>query len=85
MEGLCRGVDTDLIEKLAQWSTLPTTYAGGAKSLHDLEEVTRIGKGRIHLTIGSALDIFGGNGVKYAEAVAFNKARANSTSPASHA
>jgi len=85
VEGLCRGVDTDLIEKLAQWSTLPTTYAGGAKSLHDLEEVTRIGKGRIHLTIGSALDIFGGNGVKYAEAVAFNKARANSTSPASHA
>jgi len=73
VEGLCRGIDTDLVEKLAQWTTLPTTYAGGAKSLRDLEEVTRIGKGRIHLTIGSALDIFGGTGVKYADAVAFNR------------
>jgi phosphoribosylformimino-5-aminoimidazole carboxamide ribotide isomerase len=49
------------------------TYAGGAKSLADLEEVTRIGRGQIDLTIGSALDIFGGTGVKYDDAVAFNQ------------
>ena len=36
------------------------TYAGGANSLADLEEVTRLGGGKIDLTIGSALDIFGG-------------------------
>lgn len=73
VEGLCQGIDTELVEKLADWTTIPTTYAGGAKSLRDLDEVTRIGRGRIHLTIGSALDIFGGTGVKYADAVAFNR------------
>jgi phosphoribosylformimino-5-aminoimidazole carboxamide ribotide isomerase len=74
VEGLCRGIDRELVEKLAAWSPLPTTYAGGAKSLADLEEVTRLGRGRIDLTIGSALDIFGGTGVKYAECVEFNRA-----------
>ena len=73
VEGLCRGIDHELVEKLAEWTPLPCTYAGGAKSLADLEEVTRIGRGRIDLTIGSALDIFGGSGVKYAEVVEFNK------------
>ena len=73
VEGLCRGIDHELVEKLAQWTPLPTTYAGGAKSLEDLTEVTRVGRGKIDLTIGSALDIFGGSGVKYADAVAFNR------------
>ncbi len=73
VEGLCRGIDQELVEKLADWTPLPTTYAGGAKSLGDLEEVTRLGQGRIDLTIGSALDIFGGNGVKYEDVVAFNR------------
>lgn len=82
VEGLCRGIDHELVEKLAQWSPLPTTYAGGAQSLADLEEVTRLGKGRIDLTIGSALDIFGGTGVRYADVVAFNRRPAELTSPA---
>ena len=73
VEGLCRGVDLELVEQLARWAPCPTTYAGGASSLADLEAVTRAGQGRIDLTIGSALDIFGGTGVKYAEAVAFNR------------
>jgi phosphoribosylformimino-5-aminoimidazole carboxamide ribotide isomerase len=73
MEGLCRGIDRELVENLGRWSPLPTTYAGGANSISDLEEVTRVGQGRVHLTIGSALDIFGGAGVKYAEVVAFNR------------
>jgi phosphoribosylformimino-5-aminoimidazole carboxamide ribotide isomerase len=73
VEGLCRGIDLNLVEKLAEWSPLPTTYAGGASSLRDLEQVEAIGRGRIHLTIGSALDIFGGTGVRYEEAVAFNR------------
>jgi len=73
VEGLCRGIDSELVEKLAQWTPIPTTYAGGAKWLADLEEVTRLSKGRIDLTIGSALDIFGGSGVKYSEAVEFNR------------
>jgi phosphoribosylformimino-5-aminoimidazole carboxamide ribotide isomerase len=75
VEGLRLGMDLELVEKLGQWSPLPTTYAGGANSLRDLEDVERLGRGRIDLTIGSALDIFGGTGVRYAEAVAFNRLR----------
>jgi phosphoribosylformimino-5-aminoimidazole carboxamide ribotide isomerase len=73
VEGLCRGIDAELVEKLGQWSPIPTTYAGGANSLRDLEEVTRLGQGRVDLTIGSALDIFGGTGVRYADVVQFNR------------
>jgi phosphoribosylformimino-5-aminoimidazole carboxamide ribotide isomerase len=72
VEGLCRGVDEELVSKLGLWSPIPTTYAGGASSLSDLETVTRLGQGKIDLTIGSALDIFGGTGVRYKDAVAFN-------------
>lgn len=73
VEGLCRGIDRELVENLGRWSPLPTTYAGGANSISDLEEVTRLGRGKIDLTIGSALDIFGGTGVKYLDVVEFNR------------
>jgi phosphoribosylformimino-5-aminoimidazole carboxamide ribotide isomerase len=73
VEGLCRGIDGELVELLGASSLIPTTYAGGASSLADLTEVTRLGKGRVDLTIGSALDIFGGSGVRYEDAVAFNQ------------
>ena len=77
VEGLCRGIDHELVEKLGQWTPIPTTYAGGANSLADLEEVTRLGRGKVDLTIGSALDIFGGTGVKYADVVKFNRRQGN--------
>lgn len=73
VEGLCRGIDTELVQKLGTWTPIPTTYAGGANSLADLELVTKLGSGEIDLTIGSALDIFGGTGVRYEECVAFNR------------
>ena len=73
VEGLCRGVDLELVGKLAEWTPLPTTYAGGARSLRDLEEVSRVGKNKVDLTIGSALDIFGGSGVTYKEVVSYNR------------
>lgn len=76
VEGLCRGIDAELVEKLGAWSPIPSTYAGGASSLSDLELVTRLGRGRVDLTIGSALDIFGGTGVRYEDAVAFNRRQA---------
>ena len=78
VEGLCRGIDRELVIRLGEWSPRPMTYAGGANSLADLEEVTRLGGGQVDLTIGSALDIFGGTGVKYADCVEFN-ARASGT------
>lgn len=74
VEGLCKGIDRELVEKLGQWTPLPTTYAGGANSISDLETVTRAGQGKVDLTIGSALDIFGGSGVKYEDCVKFNLA-----------
>lgn len=75
VEGLCRGIDQDLVRKLGECSPVPCTYAGGASSLEDLERVTDLGQERIDLTIGSGLDIFGGTGVRYADAVAFNLKR----------
>ncbi len=61
VEGKCEGIQEDLVEKLGKWVKIPTTYAGGAKDLSDLDLVNRLGDGKIDLTIGSALDIFGGN------------------------
>ncbi len=73
VEGLCQGVDLELVKRLGQWTPIPTTYAGGARSLEDLQQVAQASHGRVDLTIGSALDIFGGNGVRYEECVAFNR------------
>ena len=73
VEGLCQGIDADLVAQLGVWSPIPTTYAGGAQSTADLELVTRLSGGRVDLTIGSALDIFGGSGARYRDCVAFNR------------
>jgi phosphoribosylformimino-5-aminoimidazole carboxamide ribotide isomerase len=73
VEGLCKGIDGELVEKLGKWTLIPATYAGGANSISDLEAVIKLGQGKVDLTIGSALDIFGGNGVKYADVVEFNR------------
>jgi phosphoribosylformimino-5-aminoimidazole carboxamide ribotide isomerase len=73
VEGLCRGVDERLVRLLGEASPLPVTYAGGAASITDLDKVNELGCARVDLTIGSALDIFGGGGVKYADAVGWNR------------
>lgn len=73
VEGLCRGIDRVLVARLAEATPLPATYAGGASSMQDLVDVTEIGKGRIDLTVGSALDLFGGSGVRYDDCVGFNR------------
>lgn len=75
-EGLQRGIDEELVEKLGQWCNIPVTYAGGGKTLDDLEKVKQISHGRVDLTIGSALDIFGGQGVKFKECVEWNRVNA---------
>jgi len=56
------------VQRLGKWVTLPTTYAGGARQLADIALVERLSGGKLDLTIGSALDIFGGSGVCYADA-----------------
>jgi phosphoribosylformimino-5-aminoimidazole carboxamide ribotide isomerase len=73
VEGLQRGIDHQLVSKLAEWCTIPVTYAGGGRSLDDLDLVKSLSAGKVDLTIGSALDVFGGTGVKFDECVAWNK------------
>lgn len=73
MEGLQRGIDEGLVERLAGWCSVPVTYAGGGRSLEDLESVRRLSGGKVDLTIGSALDCFGGSGVRFDDCVAWNR------------
>ena len=75
VEGKCGGIDGELVAFLGQHSPIPCTYAGGARSLADLERVDRLSAGRVDLTIGSALDIFGGSGVAYRDCIAWNGER----------
>jgi phosphoribosylformimino-5-aminoimidazole carboxamide ribotide isomerase len=60
VEGLRQGIQEDLIELLGEHSPCAVTYAGGVHRLEDLDRVKQLGQGRVDLTIGSALDIFGG-------------------------
>ena len=71
-EGLQRGIDEQLVEKLAAWCSIPVTYAGGGRNLDDLELVKKLSSGKVDLTIGSALDVFGGSGVTFEECVKWN-------------
>ncbi|MBK1880933.1 phosphoribosylformimino-5-aminoimidazole carboxamide ribotide isomerase [Luteolibacter pohnpeiensis] len=73
VEGLCRGIDADLVALLGNWGKIPMTYAGGAASLQDVEAVQQAGNGKVDVTVGSALDLFGGTGVRYDELVAWNQ------------
>ena len=73
VEGKQQGMDDELIMFLAEHSPIPCTYAGGARTLADLKHCKQISNGTIDLTIGSALDLFGGTGVKYDDCVKFNK------------
>ncbi len=61
VEGQCKGVQKEIISILAQWTEIPVTYAGGVHTMDDLQLVKNLGNGIIDLTIGSALDIFGGS------------------------
>jgi phosphoribosylformimino-5-aminoimidazole carboxamide ribotide isomerase len=72
VEGKRLGIEAALVERLGAWSPLPVTYAGGGRRLEDLEQVKALGKGRVDLTIGSALDIFGGD-VSYQKVVAWQR------------
>ena len=60
VEGMKAGIDSDLVALLADGSVTPVTYAGGVRSLDDLEIVASAGKNRVDVTIGSALSLFGG-------------------------
>lgn len=72
VEGLQAGIDQDLVKLLGEISRIPVTYAGGARSLADLKQVQNLSASKVDLTIGSALDIFGGQGVSLDDCIAWN-------------
>ncbi len=70
VEGKQQGIDEDLIRILAESSPVPVTYAGGVHCMEDLARIRDAGGGKIDVTVGSALDIFGGK-MKYSDVVEF--------------
>jgi phosphoribosylformimino-5-aminoimidazole carboxamide ribotide isomerase len=60
VEGKAQGIERELVQLLGDWQGLPVTYAGGVGSFADLEELKSFGRGHVNVTIGSALDLFGG-------------------------
>jgi len=75
VEGKQSGLEQPLVELLADISPLPVTYAGGVRTMQDVQLVETLGHGRIDVTVGSALDIFGGQGVRYRDLVEFDRDR----------
>lgn len=73
VEGRQRGPDPELVSLLGDLTPLPTTYAGGIHSPADLDLLERQGRGRLDFTVGSALDLFGGQGLRYQDLVAYNQ------------
>lgn len=73
VEGLQAGIDQDLVKLLGRDCPIPVTYAGGARSVADLELVDQLSAGRVDLTIGSALDIFGGQGITLERCIEWNR------------
>lgn len=60
VEGKSGGIEEELAALLGRWGKQPVTYAGGVHSYEDLLLLKKLGRDRLHVTIGSALDLFGG-------------------------
>ena len=60
VEGKAHGVETELAELLSRYTKRPVTYAGGVGSMADIELLRKYGKNNLDVTVGSALDLFGG-------------------------
>ena len=61
VEGKASGIEEELAELLGDWGKIPITYAGGVHNFEDLRLLKKLGKDRVHATVGSALDLFGGS------------------------
>ena len=60
VEGKSSGIETEIAAMLGNWNGIPVTYAGGVGSFEDLRTLKTLGGGKVDVTIGSALDLFGG-------------------------
>ena len=61
VEGKASGIEEKVAELLGSWGKIPITYAGGVHSFEDLRLLKKLGKDKVHVTVGSALDLFGGS------------------------
>ena len=73
VEGRCEGVDVELVSLLGSWDGKPVTYAGGVGCMEDLRIVEDSSDGKVDVTVGSALDLFGGKGICYNEMIDWNE------------
>jgi len=69
VEGQCRGIERSLVALLGGWGEIPVTYAGGIHSGADIAAIRDLGRDNLDFTVGSALDIFGGQGLRYRDLV----------------
>lgn len=60
VEGKASGIEEELAVVLGEWQGIPVTYAGGVGSMEDVFRLKELTKGRLDVTIGSALSLFGG-------------------------
>ena len=72
VEGKASGIEKELAEILGSWGKIPVTYAGGVGSFDDLRDLKKLGQNHLDVTIGSALDLFGGQ-MKFEEVLAYCK------------
>lgn len=68
VEGKSGGIEKELVKLLGEWSGIPITYAGGVGSFKDLDLIRELGRNRLDVTVGSALDLFGGT-MKFEEVI----------------
>lgn len=61
VEGKARGIEQELVKTIGNYTGNPITYAGGVHSMEDLFLLKKMGQNRMNVTIGSALDLFGGS------------------------
>ncbi|QEG21082.1 phosphoribosylformimino-5-aminoimidazole carboxamide ribotide isomerase [Mariniblastus fucicola] len=78
VEGKCDGVDRELVELLSGFENRKLTYAGGVACMDDLLQIDSASQGRLDVTVGSALDLFGGFGLRYSDLVKWNREAAAS-------
>lgn len=74
VEGKSEGIEEELAVLLGSWGRKPVTYAGGVHNFEDLRKLDHAGKGKLNVTIGSALDLFGGD-MKFEEILEYTKKR----------
>lgn len=70
VEGKASGIETELASMLGDWGKMTMTYAGGVHSFEDLKLLKELGHSKLNVTVGSALDLFGGD-MKFEEVLEY--------------